>query len=279
MISEEITKKLDNIANHTRQSSKLRNDPEGYVREMTRAARQANIQDSVPIEQIEGIAAEAWLQPLAKASRAEYPLNLMEVATQRRNHKLMLKLLRHPNDLVRIHAAEHFQVMFAMVDGYYDEASSLINQILLIPTEISEVKYALLRDAGRSSRRGLPREISDSARRLIHDVDQGVSYHALRLLSYLHDVRDWRTVLDRMITLVGDEDEAAEFFLAAGVEYLELLIPHETAVTDWIKSLFETYPPTHMAVGAAQNYIRTNPDIALQVNLITKRDYKEITGT
>lgn len=276
MIPEDIARKLDNIANHTRQSARLRNDPEGYVREMTRAAKQAGIHESIPQEQIEGLAAEAWLLPLARSSRAEYPLNLMEIATQRRNHKLMLKLLRHPNDSVRIQAAEHFQIMFAMLDGYYDEASALINQILLIPTEIPEVKYALLRDAGRSSRRGLPREISDSARRLIHDLDQGVSYHALRLLSYLHDVRDWRTVLDRMITLVGEDDEASEYFLAAGIEYMEIIIPHEPAVVDWIKMLIETYPPQHMAVQAVQRYVRANPDTALQVGLINKREYREL---
>jgi len=279
MIPEDIAQKLENIANHTRQSARLRNDPEGYVREMTRSAKQAGIHERIPIEQIEGLSAEAWILPLAKSSRADYPQNLMEVATQRRNHKLILKLLRHPEDSVRIHAAEQFQIIFAMIDGYYDEASALVNQILLIPTEIPEVKYALLRDAGRSARRGLPREIADTARRLIHDLDQGVSYHALRLLSYLHDVRDWRAVLDRMITLVGEIDESAQFFLAAGVEYLELMIPHEPAVVEWIKSLIETYGVDHMSVQAIQSYIQRNPDIALQVGLITKRDYRELTGT
>lgn len=279
MIPEEIAKKLENIANHTRQSARLRNEAEGFVREMTRAARQANIHEKVPVEQIEALAAEAWLLPLAKQSRAEYPLNLMEVTTQRRNHKLTLKLLRHPVDAVRIQSAENFQIMFAMIDGYYDEASALVNQILLLPTEIAEVKYALLRDAGRSARRGLPREIADTARRLIHDLDQGVSYHALRLLSYLHDVRDWRAVLDRMITLVGEEDEASEFFLAAGIEYLEVMIPHEPAVVEWIKTLIEGYPAQHMALQAVQTYVQRNPDIALQVGLISKRDYRELTGT
>ncbi len=279
MIPEDVSQKLENIANHTRQSARLRNDPEGYVREMTRAAKQAGIHERIPLEQIEGLAAEAWIVPLAKSSRADYPQNLMEVATQRRNHKLMLKLLRHPENSVRIVAAEHFQIMFAMIDGYYDEASALVNQILLIPTEIAEVKYALLRDAGRSARRGLPREIADTARRLIHDLDQGVSYHALRLLSYLHDVRDWRAVLDRMITLVGETDESSQFFLAAGIEYLEVMIPHEGAVVEWIKSLIEVYPPEHMAVQTIQTYVRNNPDFALQVGLINKRDYREITGT
>lgn len=278
MIPEEITRKLENIANHVRQSARLRNDPEGYVREMSRTARQAGIQEHLPIEQIEGLAAEAWIMPLAKSSRVDYPLNVIEVAAQRRNHKLMLKLLRHPTDSVRITAAENFQIMFAMIDGYYDEASSLVNQILLIPTEIAEVKYALLRDAGRTARRGLPREIADTARRLIHDLDQGVSYHALRLLSYLHDVRDWRAVLDRMISLVGEEEEAAEYFLAAGIEYLEVIIPHEPAVIEWIKSLNETYPSTHMALQAVRDYIAHNPDVALQVGLISKRDYRDITG-
>jgi hypothetical protein len=278
MISESIAQKLEKIANHTRQSTRLRNDPEGFVRELTRQARQAGIAEVMAVEHIEGWAAEYWLAQLARGSRAEYPLNIMEVASQRRNHKLMLKLLRHANDLVRIHAAEHFQIMFAMLDGYFDEASALVNQILLIPTEIGEVKYALLRDAGRSSRRGLPREISDTARRLIHDLDQGVSYHALRLLSYLHDVRDWRAVLDRMITLVGEEDEAAEYFLAAGIEYLEVIIPHEPAVVEWIRSLLDTYLEAHMAVQAVHNFVRRSPDIALQVGLINKREYRELTS-
>jgi hypothetical protein len=279
MIPDDLRSKLDNIANHTRQSAKLRNDPEGYVREMSRSARQAGLQDALPAEQLEGLAAEYWLMPLARQSRAEYPVNIIEIAAQRRNHKLMLKLLRHPEDSVRIQAAENFQIMFAMIDGYYDEASAIINQALLVPTEIPEVKYALLRDAGRSVRHGLPREISDTARRLISDPNQGVSYHALRLLSYLHDVRDWRAVLDRMITMVGDDDEAAAFFLAAGIEYLEVIIPHEPAVVEWIRSLIETYPPDHMAVQAVQNFVRANPDIALQVNLINRREHRELTGT
>lgn len=278
MISEEYKQKLDNIANHTRQSARLRNDPDAFVREVLRQAKQANLHDVVAVEHIEGLAAEQWLQPLARQSRAEYPLNLMEVALQRRNHRMMLKLLRHPDDLIRAQAAENFQIMFAMIDGYYDEASALVNQILLVPTEIAAVKYALLRDAGRSARRGLPREIADTARRLIHDLDQGVSYHALRLLSYLHDVRDWRAVLDRMISLVGEEDEAAEYFLAAGIEYLDLMIPHEPAVVEWIRSLIETYPPTHMAVQAVQAWITANPDLALQVNLINRREYRDLTG-
>lgn len=278
MITDEIKGKLERIANHTRQSTKFRNEGEAFVREMARSAREARINDVLPLEHIEGLAAEHYLLPLARSSRAEYPLNIIELAAQRRNHKMMLKLLRHPDDMMRIQAAEQFQIMFAMLDGYFDEASALVNQILLVPTEIPEVKYALLRDAGRTSRRGLPREIADTARRLIHDLDQGVSYHALRLLSYLHDVRDWRAVLDRMITLVGEEDEAAAYFLWAGVEYLEVIIPHEPAVVEWIRSIVESYPAAHMAVQAVQDYVQRNPDTALQAGLISRRDYRELTG-
>ncbi|GAB4555123.1 MAG: hypothetical protein OHK0023_25960 [Anaerolineae bacterium] len=278
MFSEEIKSKLDNITNHVRQSARLRNDAEGFVREVVRQARQANLHLTVPPEQLEAIAAESWLQPLARSSRADYPQNILEVASQRRNHKLVLKLLRHPEDVVRIQAAENFQILYAMIDGYFDEASALVNQILLLPTEIAEVKYAILRDAGRTSRRGLPREIADTARRLIHDPDPGVSYHALRLLSYLHDVRDWRAVLDRMLTLVGDVDEVSEFFLTAGVEYLDVMIPIESAVVDWIRTLTETYPPEHRAVRAVEVYVRANPDAALQAGLITRRQYHELTG-
>src|SRR5215212_5841231 len=226
MIPPEVLDKLSNIAKQARQSARARNEPETFIREVVREAKNARINDVVPVEHIEALAAEQWLRPLVK-SRAEYPLDIMEVAAQRRNHKLMLKLMRHPDDTVRGFAAEQFQILFAMMDGYYDEASSLVNQILLVPTEIPAVKYALLSDLGRSSRRGLPREIGDTARRLIHDVDPLVSYHALRLLSTLYDVRDWRTVLDRMISLVGEEDEASEYFLSAGVEYLQLVIPYE----------------------------------------------------
>jgi hypothetical protein len=278
MLPEETRRKLENIANHTRQSAKLRNDPEGFVREVVRQARQAGLHESVPVEQLEGLAAEQWLAPLARNAKAEYPLDILEVAAQRRNHKLILKLLRHPADVMRTQAAEHFQIMYAMIDGYFDEASALVNQILLLPTEIPEVKYALLRDAGRTSRRGLPREIADTARRLIHDLDPGVSYHALRLLSYLHDVRDWQAVLNRMISLVGEEDEISEFFLAAGFDYLEVLIPIESTVVDWVKTLPETYPPTHRAVARVAEYVRANPDIALQAGLINRREYREITG-
>ncbi len=278
MIPEDFKQKLENIANNKRQSAKLRNDPESYLREVLREAKQANLHAILPVEQIEALAAEHWLMPLARSSRAEYPLNVLEIASQRRNHRLMLKLLHHPDPAMRINAAENFQILYAMIDGYFDEASALVNHILLLPTEIPEVKYALLRDAGRTSRRGLPREIADTARRLIHDPDAGVSYHALRLLSYLHDVRDWRAVLDRMITLVGDQDEISEYFLSAGVEYLEVLIPIEPSVVEWLKSLVETYPPTHSAVEALQYYIRYNPDTALQVGLINRREYREITG-
>jgi hypothetical protein len=278
MITDEIKGKLERIANHTRQSTKFRNEGDAFVREMARSAREARISDVLPLEHIEGLAAEHYLMPMARSSRAEYPLNIIELASQRRNHKMMLKLLRHPDDMMRIQAAEQFQIMFAMLDGYFDEASALVNQILLVPTEIPEVKYALLRDAGRTSRRGLPREIADTARRLIHDMDQGVSYHALRLLSYLHDVRDWRAMLDRMITLVGEEDEAAAYFLWAGVEYLEVIIPYEPAVVEWIRSILESYPVNHMAVEAVHSYVQRNPDTALQVGLISRREYREMTG-
>jgi hypothetical protein len=276
-ISETVLTKLENIAHHARQSTKLRNDGEAYVRDVVRQAKQAGLAEQAPLEQLEGMAAEYWLQPLARATKAEYPLNLLETAAQRRNHKLMLKLLRHPNDLMRMHAADQFQILFAMLDGYYDEASALVNQILLMPTEIAEVKYAILRDLGRSSRRGLPREISDTARRLIHDLDQGVSYHALRLLSYQHDLRDWKAVLDRMISLVGEDDEASQYFLAAGVDYLSEIVLYEPSVVEWMKSLPEAYPPAHMAVVALQAFATRAPDIALQTGLINRRDHQRIT--
>jgi hypothetical protein len=275
------TKTLDtlaNIINHTRQSNRARNDSEVFVREALREAKNARLTDSMPVEQIEALAAEGWLQPLAK-SKSDYPLNIIEMAAQRRNHKLILKLLRHPDDNMRSLAAEQFQILFAMLDGYYDEASSIVNQTLLTPAEIPAVKYALLMDLGRSSRRGMPREISDTARRLINDVDQVVSYHALRLLAAIYDVRDWRVVLDRMISLVGEDDEPSQYFLSAGVEYMQIIIQHEQAVVDWLKSLLETYPPEHMAIQALSGWVRRNPDIALQVGIITKREHKDITGT
>jgi hypothetical protein len=277
MSHPEILQKLENVINHTRQSSKTRNDGEAFVREVLRKAKEARIHDSLPSEHIEALGAEGFLKPLAK-SRADYPMNIIELAAQRRNHKLLLKLLRHPDDNMRIFAAENFQMLFPMMDGYYDEASALINQILLIPTEIPPVKYALLRDLGRSSRRGLPREVADTARRLIHDLDQGVSYHALRLLSYLTDLRDWKGVLDRMISLVGEDDEVAQYFLAAGVEYLQPVIQYEAAVVDWLKSLVETYPHDHMAIQTISVFVHREPDIALNVGLIGKREYKEIKG-
>jgi hypothetical protein len=278
MISPDTLDKLDNIFKATRQSNAAKNNGEVFVRESLKRAKDAKIVDLVPPEQIEGLAAEAWIKPITR-SKAEYPLDIMEVAAQRRNHKLMLKLLRHPNDVVRISAADQFQILFAMLDGYYDEASSLVNQILLIPTEVSEVKSALLNDMGRTSRRGLPREIGDVARRLINDVDQVISYHALRLLTTLYDVRDWKTVLDRMVTLVGEDDEPSEYFLSAGVEYLQSILQYEPSVVEWIKTLIETYPANHRAMKSVQSFVRRNPDVALEVGLIDRRVYKELTGT
>ncbi|HVO43314.1 MAG TPA: hypothetical protein VMT34_11855 [Aggregatilineales bacterium] len=277
MVSEEALGKLKNIINHTRQNNRARNDSDLFVRETLREAKAGRIPDAIPVEQIEALAAEGWLQPLAK-SKSEYPLNILEVATQRRNHRLILKLLRHPDEAMRVGAAENFQILFAMLDGYYDEASSMVNQILLMPTESSGVKYALMLDLGRSSRRGLPREISDTARRLINDVDQVVSYHALRLLAALYDVRDWRMVLDRMISLVGEDDEPSQYFLSAGVEYMQIIIQHEPAVVDWLKSLLETYPSEHMAIQTLYGWARKNPDVALQVGLISRQDYRSIKG-
>src|SRR5215470_16594831 len=104
------TKTLDtlaNIINHTRQSNRARNDGEVFVREALREAKNARLTDSMPAEQIEALAAEGWLQPLAK-SKSDYPLNIIETAAQRRNHKLILKLLRHPDDNMRSLAAEQF---------------------------------------------------------------------------------------------------------------------------------------------------------------------------
>jgi hypothetical protein len=278
MASTDILEKLKNIVNHTRQNNRARNDADFFVREVVREAKSSKINDVLPVEQIEALAAEGWIQPLAAKSKLDYPANVLEVAAQRRNHRLMLKLLRHPDEAMRVGAAEQFQILFAMLDGYYDEASSIVNQMLLVPTESPAVKYALLLDLGRSSRRGLPREISDTARRLINDVDQVVSYHALRLLASLFDVRDWKIVLDRMISLVGEDDEPSQYFLSAGVEYVQIIIPHEPGVVDWLKSLLETYPPEHMAIQTLSSWVRKNPDIALNAGLISKQDYRAIKG-
>src|SRR5260221_14310135 len=218
MISPDILDKLDNCVKAARQSNAARNSGEVFVREVLKRAKEAKLTDVVPSEQIEGLAAEAWVKPLVR-TKAEYPLDIMEIAAQRRNHKMMLKLLRHPDDRVRIHAADQFQILFAMLDGYYDEASSLVNTVLVMPTEIPEVKSALLNDMGKTSRRGMPRDVGDVARRLINDFDQVVSYHALRLLTTLYDVRDLKPMLDRMISMVGEEDEPSEYFLSAGGEY------------------------------------------------------------
>src|SRR5258708_6530932 len=255
MITPKFLEKIDTMTKAARQSNAARNNGEIFVREVLKRAKEAHITDVVPPEQIEGLAADQWLKMVTR-SKAEYPLNILEIAAQRRNHKLMLKLLRHPDDSVRTHAADQFQILFAMLDGYYDEASSLVNQILLLPTEVPAVKSALLNDMGKSSRRGLPREIGDVARRLISDVDEVVSYHALRLLTTLYDVRDWKTVLDRMITLVGEEDEPSEYFLSAGVEYLQIVVQYEPSVVEWLKSLIETYPATHRAIKAMQTFSR-----------------------
>ncbi|MBX3063937.1 MAG: hypothetical protein KF726_13225 [Anaerolineae bacterium] len=277
MSSSEIIDKLDNIINHTRQSSKVRNDSEAFVREVLRKAKEARIHEVLPSEHIEALGAEAYLKPLARG-RSDYPMNIIEVAAQRRNHKLILKLLRHPDDNVRIFAAENFQMLFPMLDGYYDEASALINTTLLIPTEIPPVKYALLRDLGRTPKRRLPREIADTARRLIHDPDEGVSYNALRVLSYLTDVRDWKTVLDRMLSLVGEESDVAQYFLAAGVEYLSPIAEFEPQIVEWMKSLVETYPPDHMSVQAVGVFVHREPDVALSGGLIGRKEYREIKG-
>jgi hypothetical protein len=278
MVSPDVLDKLNNIARQSRQSNRGKNDSDFYVREVVREAKNAHIADVMPVEHIEARATEYWLSQLPHP-KMDYPLDILSVASQRRNHRLMLKLLRHPDDVIRQHAADQFQILFAMMDDYYDEASSVVNQILLLPTEIPQVKYALLRDAGRSSRRGLPRGIADTARRLIHDVDQVVSYHALRVLSALYDVRDWKAVLDRMVSLVGETDDASEYFLSAGVEYLQMVVQHEPAVVDWLKSLLDTYGPEHMAIGALESFVRRNLDVALEVGLINKRVYQEMKGT
>ena len=166
-----------------------------------------------------------------------------------------------------------------MLDGYYDEASAVVNQILLMPTEIPAVKYALMSDLGRTSRRGLPREIGDTARRLIHDPDQLVSYHALRLLSALYDVRDWRTVLDRMESLVGGRGRSGRIFSVGRRGILAEHHPrYEPDVVAWIKSLGGDYGTDHMAIRATQSWVRRNLDTALEVGLINKREYRDLKG-
>lgn len=278
-IAAEAANKLDNIINHTRQSTKFRNDSDQFVREVIRRAREARLNASIPTEHIEAMAAEGWLKPLVNSkSRAQYPFDILEIAAQRRNHRLMLKLLRHPEDAVRIAAAEQFQMLFAMMDDYYNEASALILYILQLPTEVPSVKYSLLQDLGRSSRRGMPGGVSDVARRLIFDLDQGVSYHALRLLIYLTDIRDWKTVLERMNSLVGEEDEASQYFLSAGVDYLAPILQYEPSVAEWMKLLIETYPATHMAVAALDKVVRRDPDTAFHVGLIDGRMLKDLKG-
>ncbi|HLY25264.1 MAG TPA: hypothetical protein VKQ72_02925 [Aggregatilineales bacterium] len=279
ILPDDVLHKIDNLAKAARQSNAARNNGEVFVREVLKRAKDAKLTDSVPPEQIEGLAAADWLLQLVR-SKADFPQNIMEIASQRRNHKLMMKLLRHPDDTVRTYAADQFQITFAMLDGYYDEASSLVNQVLLLPTEIPAVKSALLGDMGRSSRRGLPREIGDVARRLINDIEPVISYHALRLLTTLYDVRDWKSVLDRMVSMMGEEDEQSEYFLAAGVEYLQNIAQYEPPVVEWMKSLIETYGrnPNHLAMKALNTFVRRNADVALDSGLIDKRAYKELTG-
>src|SRR3954471_12483067 len=149
MISPDMLDKLDNIAKAVRQSNAAKNNGEVYVREMLKRAKEAKITDNVPPEQVEGLAAEEWLKQFVRnKSGNEARIGTIEIAAERRNHKMMLKLLRHPEDFIRVPAAENFQIIFAMLDGYFDEASSVINQILLLPTEISEVKSALLGNMG-----------------------------------------------------------------------------------------------------------------------------------
>jgi len=275
----EVIDKLNRISHQTRQSNRAKNDAEYFVREVLREAKNAHLTDQLAVPEVEALAAEAWLRPLIREQLA-YPMDVLTVASQRRNHRLMLRLLRHPDEIMRTAAAEQLQIRFAMLDNYYDEASALINQILLMPTEIPAVKYALLRDLGRTSRRGLPREIADTARRLIHDLDEGVSYHALRLLGTLYDVRDWRVVLDRMISLTSPEntDEVTEYFLAAGVDYLQAIVQFESEIVDWFKSLIDTYPPTHMAMRRLEKFVMNSPDIALEVHLINKEEYQALKG-
>src|SRR4051812_30563210 len=120
MASSDTLDKLGNIIHHTRQNNRARNDGDVFVREVTREAKSARLTDAIPVEHVEALAAEGWLQTLASKSKADYPLNILEFASQRRNHRLMLKLLRHPNDHMRSAAAEHFQIIFAMLDNYYD---------------------------------------------------------------------------------------------------------------------------------------------------------------
>src|SRR5258708_11641210 len=278
LIPPDINDKLENCIKAARQSNAARNSGEVFVREVLKRAKEAKLTDAVPPEQIEGIAAEAWVKPLVR-TKAEYPLDIMEIAAQRRNHKLVLKLLRHPDDTMRSFAADQFQILFAMLDGYYDEASSVVNQVLLLPTETPAVKSALLGDLGRSSRRGLPQGIGDVARRLINDVDDGVSYHALRLLTTLYDVRDWRSVLDKMLTLLGDDDEPSEYILSAWLEYLQVVVQYESSVVDWFKDLIAATSPQHpRAIKALQNFVRRNADVALEVGLIDKRAHQQLTG-
>jgi hypothetical protein len=105
-----------------------------------------------------------------------------------------------------------------------------------------------------------------------------VSYHALRLLTALFDVRDWKSVLDRMNSLLGEDDEASEYFLSAGVEYLQLVAQHEPSIVEWLKALIGTYPVSHKAMKSLQSFVRRNPDVALEIGLIDKRAHKELTG-
>src|SRR5260370_17967713 len=121
MISPEILDKIDNLTKAARQSNAARNNGEIFVREVLKRAKEAHITDVVPPEQIEGLAADQWLKMVTR-SKAEYPLNILEVAAQRRNHKLMLKLLRHPDDTVRPHPADQFQIFFPILDAHYHHA-------------------------------------------------------------------------------------------------------------------------------------------------------------
>src|SRR5689334_23378828 len=108
MVPSEIRDKLNNISRQARQSNRGKNESDFFVREVTREAKNAHVADVVPVEHIEALAAEFWLSQLPRP-KMEYPMDILALASQRRNHRLMLKLLRHPDDVMRSNAADQFQ--------------------------------------------------------------------------------------------------------------------------------------------------------------------------
>jgi hypothetical protein len=168
-----VIDKLNRISHQTRQSNRAKNDAEYFVREVLQE-QNAHHDRSTLCQRLKHWQQEAAASVDSRTARLSDGDVLTSLHSQRRNHRLMLRLLRHPGkEGSRADGGGgQLQIVLRCSTTIAMEASRAINQILPSADRNSAVKYALLRDlraaphgVGCRERLRIPRAASSEPRR------------------------------------------------------------------------------------------------------------------